>query len=93
MKEKSWKQIEIAGITSPGSSKDFCTGGWRTQVPVLDRKKCASCLTCVIYCPENIISVENDKIKGFDFNYCKGCGICAEVCPVKAIQMKKEDKK
>jgi pyruvate ferredoxin oxidoreductase delta subunit len=25
-----------------------------------------------------------------DYNYCKGCGICAEECPVDAIEMKME---
>jgi len=27
---------------------------------------------------------------GFDLDYCKGCGICAEECPFKAIEMKEE---
>jgi pyruvate ferredoxin oxidoreductase delta subunit len=25
-----------------------------------------------------------------DYEYCKGCGICAEECPSKAISMKEE---
>ena len=25
-----------------------------------------------------------------DLTYCKGCGICAEICPVKCIKMEKE---
>ncbi|MFQ5911454.1 MAG: 4Fe-4S binding protein [Thermoplasmata archaeon] len=24
---------------------------------------------------------------GFDMDYCKGCGICDEVCPADAIEM------
>jgi pyruvate ferredoxin oxidoreductase delta subunit len=27
---------------------------------------------------------------GFDMNFCKGCGICAEECPFKAIEMREE---
>lgn len=27
---------------------------------------------------------------GFDYDACKGCGICAEECPFKAIEMKEE---
>jgi len=26
----------------------------------------------------------------FDFSFCKGCGICANECPTKAIKMKIE---
>lgn len=27
---------------------------------------------------------------GFDYDACKGCGVCAEECPFKAIEMKEE---
>jgi len=26
-----------------------------------------------------------------DYEYCTGCGICAEECPIKVITMKKEN--
>jgi pyruvate ferredoxin oxidoreductase delta subunit len=28
---------------------------------------------------------------GFDYSKCKGCGVCAKVCPFKAIEMSSED--
>jgi 2-oxoisovalerate ferredoxin oxidoreductase delta subunit len=65
------------------------TGDWKTYMPVLDLEKCTRCLTCVMMCPEGAIKWRPDMGKiQFDFSFCKGCGICANECPTKAIAMK-----
>jgi 2-oxoacid:acceptor oxidoreductase delta subunit (pyruvate/2-ketoisovalerate family) len=33
-----------------------------------------------------------DEKANIDYDYCKGCGICANECPVKAIDMRREVK-
>ena len=87
------KDLPIAGIIDePQTSKNFKTGNWRLQKPKIDEKKCINCLTCWVNCPDNAIKVKNGKRKEVNLDYCKGCGICAEVCPVKAIVMEKENK-
>ena len=65
------------------------TGDWRNMKPEVDREKCIGCGTCVKYCPEAVIEL-NEKKAEIDYGYCKGCGVCAVECPVKAILMKKE---
>ena len=79
-------------ITEPGSTKKNKTGGWRALKPVWDNKKCTQCMLCWQYCPDNAIPQKNGKRLETNFDYCKGCGICAEECPVKAIKMVKEEK-
>ncbi len=74
-----------------GSSRIYKTGGWRTMRPVVDLEKCISCYKCYDYCPDGAIK-KLDKGITYDFDYCKGCGICAKECPVQAIVMIKEEK-
>jgi pyruvate ferredoxin oxidoreductase delta subunit len=38
-----------------------------------------------LYCPDAVISRTIPPT--IDYEYCKGCGICAEECPTKAIAM------
>lgn len=67
-------------------STELKTGSWRSYRPVIDLGKCVKCLICWVYCPE--LSIRWDGISvSVDYDFCKGCGICAHECPVKAIVM------
>ena len=91
MKKKSWKEIPIGGlITQAGNAKEYNTGSWRTFKPKRNKDKCVNCLLCWIYCPDSSILVSDGKMTGIDYEHCKGCGICAKVCPAKCIEMVKE---
>jgi pyruvate ferredoxin oxidoreductase gamma subunit len=77
-----------AGLVGPGSFIENKVYGWATFRPVRDRDKCTMCLLCWFYCPEGTIvrvSDRGDLMTNYD--YCKGCGVCANECPVDAIKM------
>ena len=85
-----WKSLPIGGVLyEPGSSAEYKTGDWRAFKPVLNEAKCVNCLICWIYCPDIAIK-KKEKTVEIDYDYCKGCGICAAECPVKAISMVEE---
>jgi len=81
-----------AVITEPGSAVKNKTGGWRSFKPVWNKKKCTQCGLCWVYCPDNSIPQSGGKRLETDLDYCKGCLICVQVCPVKAITAEKEEK-
>ncbi|HHY34784.1 MAG TPA: 4Fe-4S binding protein [Firmicutes bacterium] len=92
-KLKSAKDIPIGGIIpEPGNSRAYRTGEWRSQRPVWIPEGCVHCLMCWVYCPDNAIEVEDGKVKGIDYNHCKGCGICVRECPrkEKALRLERE---
>lgn len=85
-----WKSIPIGGILlEPGSAMKYKTGDWRAFKPIVDQGKCINCLICWIFCPDAAI-FRLEKFVGVNNDYCKGCGICANECPVKAITMVEE---
>jgi pyruvate ferredoxin oxidoreductase delta subunit len=56
-------------------------GDWRVLKPVYNRDICIDCQNCWVFCPDTSI-VSRDKVMiGVDYDHCKGCGICVEVCP------------
>ena len=54
---------------------------------------CFSCDNCFGMCPDNAVVKPGapDEPYAFDYDYCKGCGICAAECPCGAIEMVPEE--
>jgi 2-oxoacid:acceptor oxidoreductase delta subunit (pyruvate/2-ketoisovalerate family) len=50
---------------------------------------CFSCDNCYGMCPDNAVLKLDaaDEPYAFDYDFCKGCGICAAECPCGAIEM------
>jgi len=92
VKKPGFKSLKIGGASEGGSAKDFVTGDWREQRPVIDFKKCKQCLICWGNCPDTAFITKNKKVIGINYLHCKGCGICAKECPYKAINMIEEKK-
>ena len=61
----------------------------RTFRPVLDPANCRNCQVCFLVCPDGAMGRENGGV-AVDYDFCKGCGICAHECKFGAISMRKE---
>jgi pyruvate ferredoxin oxidoreductase delta subunit len=83
----------VSSISYPKEGAMGKTGSWRVYRPKLDKEKCVKCLRCWIFCPEGSIKKEKDGTVSINYDYCKGCGVCAAECNVIAITMKREAKK
>jgi pyruvate ferredoxin oxidoreductase delta subunit len=56
-------------------------GDWRVVKPVWKADICIDCQNCWLYCPDTSIISRDKEMVGIDYDHCKGCGICVEVCP------------
>jgi pyruvate ferredoxin oxidoreductase delta subunit len=84
---------EGAVVTEAGSSVNNKTGTWRTFKPVKVPGKCAACGQCEWFCPDRAINVRMVKGKKeleIDYDHCKGCLICVNVCPRGALKAERE---
>jgi len=48
---------------------------------------CVECDLCLLLCPDLSIIKEGEKRYGVNNDYCKGCSICATLCPRNVIEM------
>jgi pyruvate ferredoxin oxidoreductase delta subunit len=95
-RKKNWKTLPPGCIGDrPASSLEYKTGTWKAFRPIRNKDKniCQNpeaCLICWTFCPDSAIKRIEPNDLEFDMDYCKGCGICAQECPLKAIIMVKE---
>ncbi len=79
---------------NPSKSKGDKTGSWRVQRrPHYLHKDCIACRMCLLICPEGCVYGKEKNTFGTDYNFCKGCGVCADICPKKDIAMVPEESK
>ena len=88
-------QLDIARRTS---SFDEVQGGLSADNALFEARRCLSCGNCFEcdncygVCPDNAV-IKLGPGKGYEFNYdyCKGCGVCVAECPSGSIDMRPEE--
>ena len=84
-------QLDLARRTS---SFDEVQGGLTEDNALFEARRCLSCGNCFEcdncygVCPDNaVIKLGPGRRFEFNYDYCKGCGVCAAECPCGAIEM------
>jgi 2-oxoacid:acceptor oxidoreductase delta subunit (pyruvate/2-ketoisovalerate family) len=79
------------------STFDEVQGGLDESTALFEARRCLSCGNCFEcdncygVCPDNaVIKLGPGKRFEFNYDYCKGCGMCASECPCGAIKMEAE---
>ena len=80
------------------STFDEVVGGLDETTAVFEARRCLSCGNCFGcdncfgVCPDNaVLKVDVGHGYRFDYDYCKGCGLCVQECPCGASDMVPED--
>jgi len=89
-------QLELARRQS---TFDEVVGGLEGSTALYEARRCLSCGNCFScdncygVCPDNAVIKLGGREEpyAFDYDYCKGCGICAAECPCGAIEMVPEE--
>ncbi len=88
-------QLDLARRTS---SFDEVQGGLSEDNALFEARRCLSCGNCFEcdncygVCPDNaVIKLGSGLRFKFNYDYCKGCGICEVECPCGAIDMQPEE--
>jgi 2-oxoacid:acceptor oxidoreductase delta subunit (pyruvate/2-ketoisovalerate family) len=76
------------------SSFDEVQGGLSADNALFEARRCLSCGNCFEcdncygVCPDNaVIKLGEGQRFKFNYDYCKGCGVCVAECPCGAIEM------
>ena len=87
----------MLGIARRQSTFDEVQGGLDASTALFEARRCLSCGNCFEcdncygVCPDNaVVKLGPGRRYEFNYDYCKGCGICAAECPCGAIEMRPE---
>ncbi|MGO9196167.1 MAG: NAD(P)-binding protein [Acidimicrobiales bacterium] len=79
------------------SSFDEIVGGLDAENALFEARRCLSCGNCFEcdncfgVCPDNaVVKLGTGERYAFNYDYCKGCGLCVAECPCGAIVMEPE---
>ncbi|MEN8189547.1 MAG: 2-oxoacid:acceptor oxidoreductase family protein [Thermodesulfobacteriota bacterium] len=99
LKLPDWIELpfEEARLSAPvihgsATSLKMNTGSWRSLRPQIDHDRCSRCGLCNTFCPDGVISMDNEGFPLIDYGHCKGCLICLVQCPTHAITAVSESK-
>jgi NADPH-dependent glutamate synthase beta subunit-like oxidoreductase len=88
----------VLDIIRRQSTFEEVVGGLDESNALFEARRCMSCGNCFEcdncygVCPDNaVIKLGPGKRFKYNFDYCKGCGVCASECPCGAIKMVPED--
>lgn len=88
-------QLDLARRTS---SFDEVQGGLTEETALFEARRCLSCGNCFEcdncygVCPDNAVIKLGPGLRyQFNYDFCKGCGVCAAECPCGAIDMVPEE--
>ncbi len=89
----------VLALARRRESFEEMVGGLESDTALLEARRCLSCGNCFecdncyAVCPDNaVIKLGAGNRFSINYDYCKGCGLCAEECPCGAIDMIKEVK-
>ena len=89
----------VLDIIRRQSTFDEVVGGLDESNALFEARRCLSCGNCFEcdncygVCPDSaVIKLGAGKRFAFNYDYCKGCGLCAEECPCGAIVVELEEK-
>lgn len=86
-----WRNAPQGGVILNGGNTIFKdNSASRTGLaPLFDPELCIHCGNCDMVCPDYCfswtLSQGSARLVGLDFQYCKGCLKCVEVCPSQAL--------
>jgi pyruvate ferredoxin oxidoreductase delta subunit len=70
------------GPRGQSRSTTFRRGTTKTLRPVVRFDLCSKCTLCWLECPDECFDPTPDGLYDVDYQYCVGCGKCADVCPI-----------